>query len=194
MDFSIRLEIILLIVIIFLIMSGHVLCSCCKVGLMEGFAAIEEASNSFRRHKKKVSFTPNSDKSMAANAASYKEGFVSSSQFGNLVGVQYPLNNGQSAPYSLKHNKPINTDSWFTADLTSKNGKDGGKGIQDIMNRPKQPIPLPEGEMLLLANTKFSPECCPNAFSTSSGCACMTVDQYNYLIDRGGNNIPYSEY
>lgn len=26
------------------------------------------------------------------------------------------------------------------------------------------------------------------------GCACMTTKDYNYLIMRGGNNVPYSEY
>jgi hypothetical protein len=46
----------------------------------------------------------------------------------------------------------------------------------------------------MFANTPFKPECCPNAYSNSSGCACMTTNQYNYLISRGGNNVPYSEY
>ena len=67
-------------------------------------------------------------------------------------------------------------------------------GVKAILNRKPQPLPLPEGEMLLFANTPFKPECCPNSFSTSSGCACMTTDQYNYLTLRGGNNTPYSEY
>lgn len=35
--------------------------------------------------------------------------------------------------------------------------------------RPKQEMPLPEGEMLIFANTKFSPEYCPGTYSTSSG-------------------------
>ena len=55
-------------------------------------------------------------------------------------------------------------------------------------------VPLPEGEMLMFANTPFKPECCPNSYSNSSGCACMTVKQLSYLNERGGNNVPYSEY
>jgi len=55
-------------------------------------------------------------------------------------------------------------------------------------------VPLPEGEMLMFANTPFKPECCPNTYSTSSGCACMTGNQFNFLQVRGGNNVPYSEY
>jgi len=60
--------------------------------------------------------------------------------------------------------------------------------------REPQPIPLPEGELDMFASTPFKPECCPNTYSTSIGCACMTGTQYNYLVNRGGNNVPYSEY
>jgi hypothetical protein len=47
---------------------------------------------------------------------------------------------------------------------------------------------------LLFKNTAFKPECCPNTYSSSMGCACMNTKQYNYLIHRGGNNTPYSIY
>jgi len=46
----------------------------------------------------------------------------------------------------------------------------------------------------MFATTPFKPECCPSAFSSSTGCACMTTQQYNWLRERGGNNVPYSEY
>ena len=63
-----------------------------------------------------------------------------------------------------------------------------------ILSRPQQPIPLPEGELDMFATTPFKPECCPNTYSTGSGCACMTVDQYKYLRNRGSNNVPFSEF
>jgi hypothetical protein len=47
---------------------------------------------------------------------------------------------------------------------------------------------------LMFKNTSFKPECCPNTYSNSMGCACMSTKQYNYLVHRGGNNVPYSEY
>ena len=47
---------------------------------------------------------------------------------------------------------------------------------------------------LLFKDTAFKPECCPNFYSRSTGCACMTTDQYNYMQTRGLNNVPYSEY
>jgi hypothetical protein len=46
----------------------------------------------------------------------------------------------------------------------------------------------------IMTKTEFKPECCPNSYTTSHGCACMSDETYHYLIDRGGNNVPYSEY
>ena len=129
---------------------------------------------------------PSYPSSSSSPSSSTKEGFSS----------QYRMNMdaNEQASFNLTDDKPINTTSWFTPNLSYTKGTSPGAGVQDILNRPKQPVPLPEGEMLLLATTEFKPECCPNAYSNSTGCACMTVDQYNYLIDRGGNNVPYSEY
>ena len=41
---------------------------------------------------------------------------------------------------------------------------------------------------------KFAPECCPNAYTSSSGCACMNKNTYKYLQNRGGNNVPFSQF
>jgi hypothetical protein len=105
------------------------------------------------------------------NTKGKKEGFTGSY-----------LNEGES---SATNAPVVNTKTWF---------QPKGSSAENILNRPPQQVPLPEGEMLMFAKTEFKPECCPNAYSTGSGCACMTVPQYNYLTDRGGNNVPYSEY
>lgn len=84
--------------------------------------------------------------------------------------------------------------TWGMPTLRLRPGQTPNAGTQDVLNRPPQPIPLPEGELLLFKETEFKPECCPNTYSNSMGCACMTMDQYTYLLDRGGNNVPYSEY
>ncbi len=97
-------------------------------------------------------------------------------------------NLGESAPYKLGDYSKVNTSSWFQSDLTTESGS------RSINNRKKQRVPLPDGQMGLLSNTEFKPECCPNTYSTGSGCACMTVEQNQYLLNRGGNNVPYSEY
>jgi len=112
-----------------------------------------------------------------------KEGFVGAN-----------TNYGESSPFSLSSNPQVNTSSWFAQNMTVVPGKPMSQGVKDFLARKQQPVPLPEGEMLLFANTPFKPECCPNTFSNSSGCACMTGEQYNWLIKRGGNNVPYSEY
>ena len=104
-------------------------------------------------------------------------------------------NYGESSRYSLNAaTAPINTASWSLPNMTVTPGQPLSKGVQNVLNRPHQQIPLPEGELSMFANTPFKPECCPNTYSNSTGCACMTTGQYNYLVTRGGNNVPYSEY
>lgn len=57
---------------------------------------------------------------------------------------------------------------------------------------PAEDNPLSYGELDMFANTPFKPECCPTTYSNSMGCACINKDQYNYLITRGGNNVPFA--
>jgi hypothetical protein len=103
-------------------------------------------------------------------------------------------NYGESSQFSLTNDTSIDPNSWNMPNLTTTKGQPPNKDVMNVLDRPEQPIPLPEGEMLMFANTPFKPECCPNTYSNSMGCACMTVNQYNYLNNRGGNNVPYSEY
>ena len=88
----------------------------------------------------------------------------------------------------------MNPSTWSMPTLSYSPGTTPSAGVNSILNRPKQPIPLPKGELDMFATTPFKPECCPNAYSNSSGCACMDMNSYNYLHQRGGNNVPYSEY
>jgi len=156
LGFKFRLEILILIVVVYWIMAGHLVCSCSKFPFMENIQALMEG----------------------------REGFLA------------PINDGESSAYSLgSYNGVIKpTSSWGQPSLEVIPGKPLDAGVKNILNRRKQPIPLPEGELNMFETTPFKPECCPNAYSNSMGCACMTVDQYNYLITRGGNNVPYSEY
>jgi hypothetical protein len=112
-----------------------------------------------------------------------KEGFVGAN-----------INYGQSSPYDLNSDSVINTSSWSAQDMTVVPGKPLSDGVKQFLAREPQPVPLPEGELFMFATTPFKPECCPNTYSTSTGCACMTGQQYNWLIQRGNNNVPYSEY
>ena len=161
-----RLEILILIVILYWLIWGNVLCSCSRVSPMEAFTTLSNITNNVTNKLKNKG----------------KEAFGTKTMYSD-----------ESAKYSLS-NKPLDTKSWFLPDLTYSKGSSSGPGVQNILNRQQQQLPLPEGEMLIFANTPFKPECCPNTYSNSSGCACMDVKSYDYLINRGGNNVPYSEY
>ena len=57
------------------------------------------------------------------------------------------------------------------------------------------PVPLPEGQLFMFADNKFTPECCPaGGHMNSMGCVCMSSEQVNYLAQRGGNRTFPSEY
>lgn len=165
--YKISLEVLILIGVIYLILVSHTVCGCCNMyKVMEGLENMT----------KKVD-----DKTKTVNKT--KEGFVGAN-----------TNDGQSSPYSVTSYTPVDTKNWGRPDLVVKPGQPIPEGVKQILDREPQPVPLPEGEMLMFANTPFKPECCPNTYSNSSGCACMTVDQYNGLVTRFGNNVPYSEY
>lgn len=46
---------------------------------------------------------------------------------------------------------------------------------------------LEAGQLDILADNRFSPDCCPQIYSSSSGCACMSEQQMNFLNQRGDN-------
>ena len=163
--YKFRLEIILLIGFIAFLMFGHLLCSCATVTPYEAFnTATELMLHSVKMNGK-------------------KEGFAA--------------NNFAEGPEYAKSNSPgtiRNPDTWASPTLTYSSASHADAGVKKIMDRTAQPVPLPENELDMFATTPFKPECCPNTYSNSMGCACMTTDQYDYLVDRGGNNVPYSEY
>jgi hypothetical protein len=191
-----RINTILLIVILIIILTGHVVCSCSKMSaskvvekFTEGIGSRDAVtkqngntpSNGMMDPKKKLDLVKKVIKKKNG-----KEGFTGAN-----------TNYGQSAPYLLGSpggTATIDTNSWNQPELVVKCDGSYGKGVSDILGRQKQPIPLQEGELDIFATTPFKPECCPNFYSNSSGCPCMTTDQYNYLQTRGGNNVPYSEY
>jgi hypothetical protein len=182
--FKMNLEILILIGVIYLILVAHTFGGCCNMPLiMEGLKSMD-SSDTLKNIDASGNTTDASGNMMKmAMMKKQKEGFTGAN-----------TNYGQSSQYTLGDYTPVDTSSWGQPTMTITPGKPLSKGVKDFLNREEQPIPLPEGEMLLFANTPFKPECCPNAFSTSQGCACLTEKQYSFLVERGGNNIPYSEY
>ena len=160
-SYKCRLEICLLIVVLFWIMFGHVMCSCCTMSMREGLEVMKNR--------------------IAAKSKS-KEGFVNSNN--KAYGPEFSAN--KSAGYIMS------PDTWSMPTLSYSKGTVPSTGAQDILNRNNPP--LEQGEMDIFANTPFKPECCPNTFSSSEGCACLDMNQYHMLVNRGGNNVPYSVY
>jgi len=185
LGYKFNVQILILIGVVYLILVGHTLCGCCNFrGLMEGMTGQTDASgnqidasgNMMNQIKQKM------QANMPTQTTS-KEGFVGAN-----------INYGESSAYDLTNNMPVNTASWSAQNMTVVPGQPLSEGVKKFLAREPQPVPLPEGEMLMFANTPFKPECCPNTYSNSMGCACMTGPQYNALITRFGNNVPYSEY
>ena len=173
MEFTVRTDVLLIILVVSFVLFGHTLLGSADISPYDASGIASNAARvgieAFTGHSGKVSHK--------------KEGFTNnSSSF------------SPNSQFGLANRKPVSTKSWFSPDLTYKKGGKKGRGVQQIMNRKPQQIPLPDDQLSMFANTDFKPECCPNTYSNSEGCACMTDGQYNYLINRGGNNVPYSEY
>jgi hypothetical protein len=165
----------LLFVIIFIVLISHTYCGC-----NDPYALIEGVETMGKDTQKSTDMSGNE---VTAPIAKAKEGFAGAN-----------TNYGLSSPYNLNMDTPVDTSSWYQPNLVVKPGQPLNPAVKAFLDRPKQTLPLPEGEMNFFANTQFKPECCPNVYSNSQGCACMTGEQYNYLILRSGNNVPYSEY
>jgi hypothetical protein len=201
--FKLNLEILILIGVVYLILVGHLFCGCCNYNLMEGFDVSGNVDISGNPIKTQLQTNLSTDKTNLATAKSNLATQVAaggpttstsstSTSTEGFTGAN--TNYGQSSPYDLTNDNSVNTSSWSAPNMTVVPGQPLSAGVKDFMARKPQPVPLPEGELFMFANTKFAPEFCPNTYSNSSGCAEMTGEQYNYLIQRGGNNVPYSEY
>lgn len=194
MDISIfgiklQVEILILIGVIYLILVAHTLCGCSNYSLMEAFTdASGNISSSIKTAAQDIS--GNIPEPAGGTVANKIKGTIQAKE--GFVGAN--TNYGQSSPFDLNSSSTVNTSSWSAPDMTVLPGKPLSPGVKQFLAREPQPVPLPEGELDMFASTPFKPECCPNTYSTSTGCACMTGTQYNYLVNRGGNNVPYSEY
>lgn len=184
LEHTISIKTLILIAVLYYVLFVSTIHGCCNKGMM---GSLEGMTNK-NTNKKNASTSKTIPKpsvppsSVQSGSGKKTEGFVGAN-----------TNYGESSAYSLAHDKAIDTSKWGSQALTVTGNK-VSPAAQAIINRPNQSLPLPEGQLSLFNNMPFSPDCCPNTYSTSMGCACMNSDTYNYLISRGGNNQPYSEY
>jgi hypothetical protein len=185
-SYKCRMEICILIFVLFWIMFGHVLCSCCTVSMQEGLAMLKKEGFVTAPVAKKRVYDNNTAETTettdTSSSTTTTEGFVGSNN--KAYGPEF---GASKAPGYI-----MRPDTWAQPTLTYSKGTTPSAGAQAILDRNNPP--LAEGQLDFFDNTLFKPECCPNAFSSSMGCACMDMKQYNTLIHRGGNNVPYSEY
>lgn len=202
--YKINVEILILIALVYLIMVGHTFCGCYNYGLMEGFTDASgntiDASGNLQQKKEMVQQKVQAAKTnLAAQSTAGTTGTdatpVTSAATTTTEGFTGAnINYGESSLYSLSQDDPVDTSSWSAQNITVMPGQPLSAGVKQFLQRKPTQVPLPEGEMFMFANTEFKPECCPNTYSNSSGCACMDSGSYNYLVTRGSNNVPYSEY
>ena len=173
-SYKMRLEIFLLIIFLIWVMFGHALCSCCTMSFREGLETISETVTGSKeeeeeeKKEKDAEVPTNGSEQISANLS---EAFENGNDFAT-----------NNAPGYI-----MNPNTWAM-------GATIGAGVGNIANRKPQQFPLPEGQMDIMENMEFKPECCPNTYSSSEGCACMDMATYQYLENRGGNNVPFSEY
>ncbi len=200
-SYKCRLEICILIVVVFWIMFGHVMCSCCTMSAREGLETMKNVMK-----KGKEGFVAPVARRRANNV--YQEGFVTAPVARKRVNGEevdeeeetgkegfVSSNNKAYGPEFGSNKSPgyiMRPDTWAQPTLSYSMGTTPSAGAQAVLNRNNPP--LNEGEMDMFANTPFKPECCPSAFSTSSGCACLDMKQYQNLQLRGNNNVPYDIY
>ncbi len=202
--YKVNLEILILIAIVFLIMMGHTCCGCYNYSLMEGFTDASgntvDISGNLQEKKENIkekvqaAKTNNAAQSTAGTTDTTADPVTSATTTTTEGFTGANINYGESSLFSLSNDTPVDTSSWSAQNMTVVPGQPLSAGVKAFMERKPTQVPLPEGEMFMFANTEFKPECCPNTYSNSSGCACMDSKSYNYLITRGGNNLPYSEY
>ena len=199
LGYKFNLEVLILIGVVYLILVGHMFCGCCNFGMTEGFESTTNGDSKDKKKDDKKKIRQNVKANLKTQTAAgtnpaipvahsvsttpAKEGFTGAN-----------INYGESSVYDLSNGQSIDTSSWSAQNMTVVPGQPLSSGVKQFLAREPQPVPLPEGEMFMFANTPFKPECCPNTYSTGSGCACMTSNQYNYLVERGGNNVPYSQF
>lgn len=200
--YKLNVQILILICVIYLITLVHTITGCCRYSLLESFDRMkngdiysdedrEDREDRGNRGNRNQDMSGSEDPSpMKMNLAKNIKGNVQNSE--GFSGMN--SKNGESTPFDFNKDQVVNTSSWFSSDMTVSSGKSMSDGAKKFLERKQQPFPLENGQMDLLANAEFKPDCCPSTYSTSSGCWCGTSKDYNYLVMRGGNNVPYSEY
>ena len=112
-------------------------------------------------------------KVLSESSGVVKEGFRKISDIADAASLNYHMNADQPGSWSQKA-MGYAADMGYNTVLASHANYKGTE------------VPL-QGTMNFFKNNSFKPECCPSTYTSSTGCACTSVAQLNYLNQRGGN-------
>jgi hypothetical protein len=118
---------------------------------------------------------PSPSPATASTTAAKKEGFS----------MSRPLEWG---PIKENENDNVNLSQWVSSAMKYSKGMGNENKLDSYQYNSGPQIPLPEGQLFYFKDTKFNPSCCPSTYTNSTGCACMSKKQLQYLTMRGGNN------
>ena len=152
------------------------MCACSTMSAMEGFNMVKETLSPHPPPRPLM--TPTSKKNTTEGFTSGNNTAMSDSQFAST----------NSPDWYMPPSK------WPQQTLVYTAGQKPPPGVASIWARSKSQPPKQPGQLSFFDNILFKPECCSGSDSSSSmGCACYTVEDYNYLKTRGGNNVPFSD-
>ncbi len=92
----------------------------------------------------------------------------------------------EGAPLDWKMSDGVPGDSWSQPPVTPEQAN-----LNMYASLEKNTAgPVPPKDMLMFSENAFLPECCltPQQYSSSTGCACISKEQMQFLSSRGGNN------
>ncbi len=194
-----RLGVLLGCIFLLWFIFGHTLCSCCLLTPQEGFEVAKMASEA-------VAGIPTTDKIVAQlHGLAKSSGLASALPAGVMAAVgsraSTSTGGGKNRATSTKKREGfslmtdysaadapgyiVDPKYWAQPSLVFKAGEPPNAAVQSILDR-QSTIPTTIGGFL--EGTEFKPSCCPSMYTNSTGCACLTMDQYNYLRSRGGND------
>jgi len=157
--YEMRVELVIACVLIGMLMGLVMFCDCFQYSLIEGMTTHSSSSSSTAAAS--AAHTKKNEKKT-------KEGFK-----------------------NLSNNDLHIDDSYTMGWVQTAKRYASGMGNENRLNTYKDnvgtPVPLPEGELFFFADNKFKPECCPSTYSDSTGCACFSQAQVDYINQRGGN-------
>jgi hypothetical protein len=219
-----RLEVVIICVILGILLGSHLLCSCCRYpissifgGLVEGYSITANDKENVKKATNDIINANQQIQSQSVQGFSSMEGSVKEvmSKLSEGLGLASSQRNkdGSKGVVDVEPRQEsiaegmatigsslgeMNNGDVAASWITKATSYSSDFGYMD-RNRGSvmevgTPVPLPEGELFFFANNKFKPECCPGPYSTSTGCACMSKEQINYLNTRGGNRTSDSEF